>query len=106
MDTISSDQSSQVALEAIVSNAIQIPGVKVDRQKFLAETFAKENTNTQQIIDLGPIKAGCTRETLAHMADKLIFMRTSTWRSLSRSNSVTLARKKCVAIRGHLSMWL
>ena len=78
MDTISSDQSSQVALEAIVSNAIQIPGVKVDRQKFLAETFAKENMNTQQIIDLGPIKAGCTRETLAHMADKLILMRTGT----------------------------
>lgn len=76
MDTIASNQSSQVALEVIINNAIQIPGVKVDRQKFLAEIFAKENIDTQKIIDLGPIEAGCTRETLARMADKLIFMRT------------------------------
>ena len=50
----------------------------MDRQKFLAETFAKENIDTQQIIDLGPIEAGCTRETLSRMADKLILMRTGT----------------------------
>lgn len=78
MDAVCSNQSSQVALEVIVNNAIQIPGVKVDRQKFLAETFAKENIDTQQIIDLGPIEAGCTRETLSRMADKLILMRTGT----------------------------
>ncbi len=76
METVSSNQSTQVALEVIVNNAIQIPGVKVDRQKFLAETFAKEKFDMQRIIDLGPIEAGCARETLAHMADKLIFMRT------------------------------
>lgn len=76
METVSSNQSTQAALEVIVNNAIQIPGVKVDRQKFLAETFAKEKFDMQRIIDLGPIEAGCARETLAHMADKLIFMRT------------------------------
>ena len=76
MNTVSSNQSTQAALEVIVNNAIQIPGVKVDRQKFLAETFAKEKVDMRQIIDLGPIEAGCARETLAHMADKLIFMRT------------------------------
>ncbi len=76
METVSSNQSTQAVLEVIVNNAIQIPGVKVDRQKFLAETFAKEKFDIQRIIDLGPIEAGCARETLAHMADKLIFMRT------------------------------
>ena len=69
-------QTSQAALEAIVSNAIQIPGVKVDREKFLAESFAKEDVDTQTVISLGPIAAGCSREALARMANKLILTRT------------------------------
>ena len=32
------NKTSEVALETIVNKAIQIPGVKVDRQKFLAES--------------------------------------------------------------------
>lgn len=73
-----SNQATEVALETIVNNAIQIPGVKVDRQKFLAECFAKENVDTQQIINLGPIEAGCSREALGKIANKLILVRTST----------------------------
>lgn len=72
------NRTTEVALEAIVNNAIQIPGVKVDRQKFLAESFAKEDVDTQEIIDLGPIEAGCSQEILARIANKLILTRTST----------------------------
>ena len=39
MEAIHSAQTSEVALEAIISNVIQIPGVKVDRKKFLADCF-------------------------------------------------------------------
>lgn len=76
MTETQSNQAADVALESIVSKAIQIPGVKVDRQKFLAECFAKENVDTQEIIDLGPIEAGCSQEELAKMANKLILVRT------------------------------
>lgn len=78
MGEVYSAETSEVALEAIINNAVQIPGVKVDRQKFLGECFAKEDVDTQQIIDLGPIGAGCTREDLAQIANKLILVRTST----------------------------
>ena len=71
------NQTSEVALEVIVNNAIQIPGVKVDRQKFLAESFAKGNVDIQLIIDRGPVEAGCSQEILARMANKLILTRTS-----------------------------
>lgn len=76
MARVQTNQTSEVALETIINSAIQIPGVKVDRQKFLAESFAKEDVDTQEIIDLGPIEAGCSREILARMANKLILVRT------------------------------
>lgn len=71
------NKTSEVALETIVNKAIQIPGVKVDRQKFLAESFAKEDIDIQSIIKEGPIEAGCSRETIGHIANKLILTRTS-----------------------------
>ena len=78
MVEVQSNQTSEIALETIVNNAIQIPGVKVDRQKFLAESFAKENVDIQKVIDIGPIESGCSRDMLARMANKLILVRTST----------------------------
>ncbi len=78
MVEVQTNQTSEVALETIINNAIQIPGVKVDRKKFLAESFAKENVDIQRIIDFGPVEAGCSREDLAHIANKLILTRTST----------------------------
>ena len=76
MEKIQNNQTSEVALETIISNAIQIPGVKVDREKFLAESFAKEDVNVQEIVDRGPIQAGCSQEDLARLANKLILART------------------------------
>ena len=42
----------EVALESVITTAVQIPGVKVNRRKFLSETFATENVAIQDILDL------------------------------------------------------
>ncbi len=67
----------EVALESIVTTAVQIPGVKVNRNKFLAEAFADSDVPIQEILDLGPVAAGISQETLSKIAGKLIFNRTS-----------------------------
>lgn len=65
------------AMEDVISTAVQIPGVKVNRDKFLAEQFAGVDTNVQDIITLGPVEAGVSREDISNMANKLIIKRTS-----------------------------
>lgn len=67
----------EVALESIITSAVQIPGVKVVRSKFLAELFATEDLQIQDVLDLGPIAAGATQERLTTLANKLILKRTS-----------------------------
>ena len=67
----------ELALESIISSAIQLPGVKVDRRKFLAETFASDEYPLQDVIDLGPIEMGVSQDKLALLSHKLILKRTS-----------------------------
>ena len=69
--------AKQVLLEDIIVNAVQIPGVKVNRQKFLAEQFAGKYKNIEDIIEKGPSKAGIKREEIELQAKKLILTRTS-----------------------------
>ena len=69
--------TSEVTLEAIITNVIKIPGVKVDRSKFLAETFVKETDNIHDILEKGPILAGIEEKTLNRIAEKLILDRTA-----------------------------
>ena len=66
----------EVALENIITSAVQIPGVKVDRKKFLAETFANHDVVLDDIFELGPIEAGISKEDLSKLANKLILSRT------------------------------
>ena len=66
----------EVALENIITSAVQIPGVKVDRKKFLAETFANHEAVLEDIFELGPIEAGVSQEDLSKLANKLILSRT------------------------------
>ena len=65
-----------VGAESIVAAVVRVPGVKVDRDKFLAEMFAGEGAGLQTVLELGPIGAGVTQERLAAMAKKLILKRT------------------------------
>lgn len=69
-------EKNEVALETIISNAIKVPGVKVDRKKFLAEKFSNEN-DVQNILEVGPIQANISQEKLRNMAKKLVITRTS-----------------------------
>ena len=67
----------ELALETIISSAVQIPGVKVNRSKFLSETFAAEDAEIQDILDLGPIEAQFPQDRLSVLAHKLILTRSS-----------------------------
>lgn len=67
----------ELALENVIGTAIQIPGVKVIRDKFLAETFATEDIAIQEVLDVGPVAAGVSKDRLALIANKLILKRTS-----------------------------
>lgn len=71
------NETTTIALETIISNAVKLPGVKVNRSKFLAETFANENFDLQAVIDVGPVSAGVPQERIEKAATKLIFIRTS-----------------------------
>ena len=42
---------SEFNLENIITTSVQIPGVKVNRDKFLAETFATEDVSLQEILE-------------------------------------------------------
>ena len=72
-----SGSTSEFMLEEIVSKSIQIPGVKVDRNKFLAEGFSSKVDMLENIINNGPIDVGVSREEINAMANKLIIKRTS-----------------------------
>lgn len=69
--------ASDLVLEEIITWAVQVPGVKVDRNKFLAENFSSNVEKLESIIDNGPIAAGISREEINAIADKLILARTS-----------------------------
>ena len=71
------NETTSVALETIITNAVKIPGVKVNRSKFLAEAFAGDDIDLQTIIDMGPVSAGIPQERIEKTATKLIFVRTS-----------------------------
>lgn len=72
-----SNTNKELALESVITSAIQIPGVKVNRNKFLAELFATEDVAIQEVLDHGPISAGISQERISAIANKHILKRTS-----------------------------
>ena len=76
-DNSNKEIASDLMLEEIISKAIQIPGVKVDRNKFLAEGFSSRVSELEKIINNGPIEAGVTQDEINDIANKLIIKRTS-----------------------------
>ena len=69
--------ASDLVLEEIITRAIQVPGVKVDRSRFLAESFSSNIDKLENVINDGPIEAGISREEINAIANKLIIKRTS-----------------------------
>lgn len=77
MEETDNDLAKQMMLEEVIINAVQIPGVKVNRKQFLAEQFASKADNLKEILDIGPIEAGIKRENIILLSKKLILARTS-----------------------------
>lgn len=71
------EAGKEFALENVITTAVQIPGVKVDRKEFLAKIFASEDVIIQDILEFGPIKANVSQELLSELAQKHIIKRTS-----------------------------
>lgn len=77
MDTVSANASS-LSLTDVVSTAIQLPGVRVNRDSFLCEIFKEVDKDTlQSIIDSGPVEANIEQAILKQKAHKLIQSRTA-----------------------------
>lgn len=71
------EKSSNITLEGVISAAIQVPGVKVNREAFLRKQFKDEPENVvDNIIAEGPIGAQCDRNKLRSMARKITNERT------------------------------
>lgn len=66
-----------LTLTDVIGTAIQMPGVKVDRDEFLRIQFKKEPLEkVAEIIEIGPVKAQCDRAQLRKMAQKIVNDRT------------------------------
>lgn len=70
-------QELSVSLENVVATAIQVPGVKVNRELFLRERFQKEPKEViEAIVKVGPVNAQVSQDTLHKMAKRIINERT------------------------------
>lgn len=74
-----STQETNATLVEVISAAIKIPGVKVNRDSFLCEAFKDENKETlNKILSVGPVAAGFSRNKLMKIAKKYVDTRTLT----------------------------
>lgn len=71
------NEAKEFSLETAVSAAVKIPGVKVERNKFLAECFSDYTQLLPEILEKGPVEASISREDINKFARKLILQRTS-----------------------------
>ncbi len=66
-------QSNALSLENVIGTAIQIPGVKVNREAFLLEMFKGADEDLKHyILADGPVAAGCSRAELKIKAERII----------------------------------
>jgi uncharacterized protein (DUF697 family) len=73
-----SEKGSNNTLEVVITNALRIPGVKVNRREFLIKTFDNHlsNLQIQDLIEKGPVLAGIKLSTIEREAKNLINKRT------------------------------
>ena len=65
------------ALMVMLKQAVRIPGMKVDRERFLREQFASAPRQViDDIVKKGPVAAGCDRKVLYKMARQIVLKRT------------------------------
>lgn len=79
---------SSTALK-IISGALELPGVKVDRKSFLIETLKVSSEDTYKLLELGPIKSGLfTQAQIKKVAETVSNKRR--WQTTSVSASAGL----------------
>lgn len=68
---------NELTLTNVIAAAIKLPGVKVNREQFLRQQFAKySQEEIEHIVADGPVEAGCNQDELRHLASGLINNRT------------------------------
>lgn len=73
------NNTANTSIEKVITAAIQIPGVKVDREAFLCEIFKSySKIKLEAILQDGPVNAGIPREYLMKIAKSLVDKRTLT----------------------------
>lgn len=66
-----------IALADVIGTAIQLPGVKVNREEFLRECFKKMDAERLgEVLENGPVSAQCPRGELQNIAQQLVQSRT------------------------------
>ena len=72
-----SESNMNLSLTDVICTAIQVPGVKINREDFLRNQFKKESLErVSQIIECGPIVAACDRNELRKAAQRIVNDRT------------------------------
>lgn len=69
----SKNVSESVSVGKIISSVINMPRLKIDREMFLRTEF----NNSEEIIEKGPVAAGCSREELKEKATEILNRRAS-----------------------------
>lgn len=74
---MANNELMNISLTDVITTAVQIPGVKVDRTLFLKDAFKDVDLDTlDNILNNGPVNAGMERNEMARRAKKLINDRT------------------------------
>ena len=74
---MASNEEKGMSLEKVISTALQVPGVKVNREAFLREQFKNAPKNKlEEILAKGPVAAKYDRTLLEKKANKIINSRT------------------------------
>ena len=74
---MANEKVTNVALSDVITSALKLPGVKVNRALFLREQFKDADAELiESIIQHGSVQAGCDQSTLRKMAQHLVNQRT------------------------------
>lgn len=69
---------SNIDVEDVVEKVLKIPGVRINRNEFLNSIFNRLSLEDfQNILEVGPIEAGVSREDLMKIAKKIVGERTT-----------------------------
>ena len=79
-----SKEKDNTFLVDTIAHAIQLPGVKVDRNEFLVGVFKDaDDEQREKILKEGPVNAGFTRDQLRRIAKRIVNERTLTSSGIS-----------------------